>query len=77
MIHYLNYVQIEKIWILNQETVCWPAPLKENQDHIALHLPRENSLRFLIRKICGEVSSELAKLKKNDIVRISSLIRWF
>ena len=38
----------------------------------------ENSLRFLIRKISGgEVSTELAKLKKNDIVRISSPFGWF
>tara|TARA_B100001564_G_scaffold340920_1_gene335029 strand:- start:50 stop:754 length:705 start_codon:yes stop_codon:yes gene_type:complete len=38
----------------------------------------ENLLRFLIRKISnGEVSTELAKLKKNDIVRISSPFGWF
>ena len=38
----------------------------------------ENILRFLIRKIDGgEVSTELAKLKKNDIVRISSPFGWF
>ena len=38
----------------------------------------ENLLRFLIRKISdGEVSTELAKLKKNDIIRISPPFGWF